>query len=103
MDFEFYSVHKFSHIAYLNSCRDYPIYKSTTMERKKQLNKLFVNAIGNYLKLYREYIEPMNSRRNDIVDELEKIVANINNAKTEEMLFQSVESTKKKITFDGAK
>lgn len=62
-----------------------------------------MDTIGNYLKFYRVYIEPMNSKRKDIVEQLEKIVANINNVKTEEILLQSIESTKKKITFDGAK
>lgn len=83
----------FSHVEYLNRCRKYHLDRTESFEKKKQINKIFVDYMEKYLGLYMKYIAPIDSSRTKIAKDLLSIIDDIINAKdNEEILFQSVSS-----------
>lgn len=67
----------FSHISYLNHCRLYFINLSTSLSTKKDVNEMFTSYISKYLTLYVEKIKPICTDRMSVVEELLKIVKEI--------------------------
>lgn len=87
----------FSHIAYLNNVRRYFLDKEVTpnMETRKEYNRMFVNYIDRYLKLYSEKILPICSKRIFVAKKLARKVDSIQRAISKgsndlKILFQSI-------------
>lgn len=69
----------FSHISYLNHCRLYFINSVTSLSTKKDVNEMFVSYISKYLTLYVEKIKPICADRISVVEELLRIIKEIEN------------------------
>lgn len=69
----------FSHISYLNHCRLYFINSVTSSNTKKDVNEMFVSYISKYLTLYVKKIKPICTNRMSVVEELLKIIKEIEN------------------------
>lgn len=60
----------FNHIAFLEEYRHYAIKKQKNQEDKVNINKIIVDSINNYIKLYDTYISTCDSQRNEIANDL---------------------------------
>ena len=87
----------FSHIAYLNNVRRYflDIDVTSSLEIRKEYNKIFVKYIEKYLKLYCEKIRPICAKRTYVAKKLAEKVDNIqrairNDSNDPKILFQSI-------------
>lgn len=82
----------FSHIAYLDHCRRYFIGRqSIKFEQAKKVSEPFHIGIKKYLKLYKDYIEPINPTRRNVYDELQQQLSVVQNANNMEDLLQCIE------------
>lgn len=85
----------FSHIAYLDYCRLYFLSKTLDYGKKKSINLIFLDTIKNYLRIYREYIKPINPNREEIAKELEEIAEKISSSSNELEWLTTVRCVKK--------
>ena len=85
----------FSHISYLNYCRLYYINLYIDLEKKKEVNNIFVSYIKQYLILYDENICPINSDRTKVAEELKSIIKEIETG-DQDKLFLSISIHSKK-------
>ena len=72
----------FSHISYLNKCRQYyiDVYNSDTQVRDK-INDIFLEYIGNYLDLYNDKVMVMSTARKRVYDSLSAKLTNAKNGR----------------------
>ena len=80
----------FSHISYLDHCRAYFIDQAKSLDDKKKINEMFVDKIDKYLGLYINYIQPINTSRTKVAENLSAIIQDIRTGKTEEVIFQAI-------------
>ncbi len=87
----------FSHIAYLNHVRSYFLDERiiSDMKKRKQFNKMFVDSIAEYLKIYYDLILPLTSARQKVAESLKSIVDKIkiaieNDSEDINIIFQSI-------------
>lgn len=81
----------FSHISYLNKCRLYHIEKATKTETKKEINKMFLEKISQYINFYDSYIFKIDSSREVVVASLKnKIQSASKETNDESIMFQSI-------------
>lgn len=86
----------FSHIAYLDHCRRYHLSQAKVLNEKKEVHKVFVKYILEYLRLYSEYIEPISTGRKKIVEDLQIIIKDIKDGEDEEKLLRPISAIKNK-------
>lgn len=80
----------FSHIAYLDHCRQYHISKTIDTKLKTKLNNIFLDGMENYLGSYEKYIKPLNPSRAHIAKKLAEIIESIRLSKDEQEWLRSV-------------